>query len=173
MFGKALGNGYAITAVIGRRTIMEAAQSTFISSTFWGERIGPTAALKTLEVMAKERPWERITSIGKKVTSHWHRMAKKHGLRIKTFGLPALAGFAFEGPNHLIYKTLISQQMLKERFLASTAFYASCSHTQAILNKYIKALDQVFAKIRSCEEGLDPRTILRGPVVHEGFRRLN
>ena len=45
MFGKALGNGYAITATIGRREIMEAAQCTFISSTFWTERIGPTAAL--------------------------------------------------------------------------------------------------------------------------------
>ena len=47
MFGKALGNGYSITAIIGRREVMEAAQSTFISSTFWTERIGPTAALKT------------------------------------------------------------------------------------------------------------------------------
>ena len=35
MFGKALSNGYAIAAVIGRESVMEAAQSTFISSTFW------------------------------------------------------------------------------------------------------------------------------------------
>ena len=33
---------------------MEAAQSTFISSTFWTERIGPAAALKTLEVMERD-----------------------------------------------------------------------------------------------------------------------
>ena len=46
MFGKALGNGYGITATIGKREVMEAAQTTFISSTFWTERIGPTAALK-------------------------------------------------------------------------------------------------------------------------------
>ena len=62
MFGKALGNGYAITATIGRREVMEAAQSTFISSTFWTERIGPTAALKTLEVMEREKSWEKITN---------------------------------------------------------------------------------------------------------------
>ena len=48
IFGKAIGNGYAITAIIGRRQFMEAAQSSFISSTFWTERIGPSAALKTL-----------------------------------------------------------------------------------------------------------------------------
>ncbi len=44
---------------------MEATQSTFISSTFWTERIGPTAALKTLEVMEREKSWEQITSTGK------------------------------------------------------------------------------------------------------------
>ena len=47
MFGKALGNGYAITAILGNQDVMSAAQSTFISSTFWTERIGPSAALKT------------------------------------------------------------------------------------------------------------------------------
>jgi len=173
MFGKALGNGYAITAVIGRREIMEAVQSTFISSTFWGERIGPTAALKTLEVMAKERSWERITTTGKEVTRQWLRMAKKHGLRIKVFGLPALARFAFEGPNHATYKTLFAQEMLKKGFLASTAFYASCAHSLGILRSYVTALDRVFAKISRCEKGLDPRAILEGPVVGEGFKRLN
>ena len=53
-FGKTLGNGYAITAVIGRREVMEAAQTTFISSTFWTERIGPTAALAALAAMKTE-----------------------------------------------------------------------------------------------------------------------
>ena len=65
IFGKALGNGYAITAVIGSREIMEAAQSTFISSTFWTERIGSVAALVTLSVMEREKSWDRITDTGK------------------------------------------------------------------------------------------------------------
>ena len=43
MFGKAVGNGYAITAILGKN-VMEYAQSTFISSTFW-TRIGSVAAL--------------------------------------------------------------------------------------------------------------------------------
>ena len=54
---KSLGNGYAITAVVGK-SVMEAAQKTFISSTFWTERIGPTAALKTLEIMEREKSWK-------------------------------------------------------------------------------------------------------------------
>ena len=82
MFGKALGNGYAVTSVIGRRSVMEAAQSTFISSTFWTERIGPTAALKTLEVMERERSWEFITAMGYELRSGWQEMALRHGLDI-------------------------------------------------------------------------------------------
>ena len=58
IFGKALGNGYAITSVIGKRNIMDAAQSTFISSTF-DERIGPIAALETLKWMEYEKSWEQ------------------------------------------------------------------------------------------------------------------
>ena len=67
IFGKAIGNGYALTAVIGKREVMEHAQSSFISSTFWTERIGPAAALKTIEVMEKEESWKVITELGKKI----------------------------------------------------------------------------------------------------------
>ena len=83
MFGKALGNGYAITATIGRREVMEAAQSTFISSTFWTERIGPTAALKTLEVMERVESWKTITQMGLKIRELWQQLADKHELSIE------------------------------------------------------------------------------------------
>src|ERR1700685_1223292 len=90
LFGKALGNGYAITATIGRREIMEAAQTTFISSTFWTERIGPSAALKTLEVMARTRSWEQITQTGRDITAKWKTLADRHAIPITTGGLAAL-----------------------------------------------------------------------------------
>ena len=79
--GKALGNGYAITSIIGRSSVMESAQSTFISSTFWTERIGPSAALKTLEIMEKERSWEQITLKGEKLRNIWSDLAAKHDFR--------------------------------------------------------------------------------------------
>jgi glutamate-1-semialdehyde 2,1-aminomutase len=76
VFGKALGNGYAITAVLGKKSIMEYAQDTFISSTFWTERIGSVAALKTLEVMKKNKSWEIITDIGLKYIGDWQDFYK-------------------------------------------------------------------------------------------------
>ena len=127
MFGKALGNGYAITATIGRRAVMDAAQSTFISSTFWTERIGPSAALKTLDVMERERSWEVITAIGLELRRHWQQLADSHGLSINHVGLPALAGFSINSPRSLKYKTLITQEMLKKGFLANTSCYTCIS----------------------------------------------
>lgn len=174
MFGKAMGNGYAITAAIGRRNVMEAAQSTFISSTFWTERIGPAAALKTLEVMEREKSWEAITQIGLSVTSRWQELACKHGLVIETNGLPALAGFAFTGPSSLTYKTLLTQQMLDQGFLATTLLYASTAHTPELLDRYFAALDPVFKLISDCESGRqEASALLRGPICHGGFKRLN
>ena len=174
MFGKALGNGYAITATIGRRAVMEAAQISFISSTFWTERIGPAAALKTLGVMERERSWEVITEIGTNVMRRWQELANTHGLQIETSGLPALAGFSFVSPNALAYKTLLTQEMLQRGYLASTLLYACTAHTPERLDKYFDALDPVFKLVADCESGLhDLQELLRGPVCHAGFKRLN
>lgn len=173
LFGKALGNGYGITAVIGRREIMESAQSTFISSTFWTERIGPAAGLKTLEVMERLKSWETITRVGTDVTKRWKALARKHGLEITTNGIPALAGFGFSGPNALAYKTLITQEMLAKGYLASTLLYVCTAHTPEIIDGYFDALDPIFALIKECDEGRDIRALLKGPVCHGGFKRLN
>lgn len=173
VYGKTLGNGYAITAIVGRTEVMEAAQTTFISSTFWTERIGPAAALKALEVMEREQSWVRITEIGTQIRSHWQALADRHSLKINHAGLPALATFSIESKDALAYKTLITQEMLNKGWLASSAFYATLAHTPDIIDAYVEAIDPVFAKIRECEDGLDVNSLLRGPICHAGFKRLN
>jgi glutamate-1-semialdehyde 2,1-aminomutase len=173
MFGKAMGNGYAITATIGRREIMQAAQNTFISSTFWTERIGPTAALKTLEVMERERSWEYITATGRAIGEAWTELAARHRLPLKINGIPALIGFSFPGDNALKYKTLITQEMLKKGFLAATTVYVCTQHNRAVIDPYLEALDRVFALIKECEDGRPVDDLLEGPVCHSGFARLN
>lgn len=173
MFGKAMGNGYAITATIGRREIMEAAQSTFISSTFWTERIGPAAALKTLEVMERERSWETITQTGLEIRELWDQLATRHGLAIDHWGLPALTGYTIRSPRNLEYKTLITQEMLGKGILAGNSVYVCTEHTPEIISQYFEALDPVFKLIKECEDGRDVHTLLKGPVCHDGFKRLN
>lgn len=173
VFGKTLGNGYAINAVVGRREVMEAAQTTFISSTFWTERIGSAAALKTLEVMARERSWDRITEIGCSIRGLWQDLADRHGLTIAHAGLPALATFSFVSDNALAYKTLMTQEMLKAGWLAGTGTYACLAHTPEVIERYAQALDPVFALVAQCEDGRDIISLLDGPVCHAGFRRIN
>jgi glutamate-1-semialdehyde 2,1-aminomutase len=173
LFGKALGNGYAITAAIGRREIMEAAQTTFISSTFWTERIGPTAALKTLEVMKRTTSWQRITETGLSITERWKALARKYQLDIATSGLPALTGFSINSPQALAYKTLITQEMLAKGYLAGNSVYVCTEHTPDIVDGYFDALEPVFGLIKECEQGRDVMELLKGPICHAGFKRLN
>ena len=173
MFGKALGNGYAITAVIGKREIMESAQNTFISSTFWTERIGPTAALKTLEIMERERSWEKITSTGLYIRKKWQELADKYNLKIDHWGLPALTGFSFRSPSALAYKTFITQEMLAKGFLAGNCVYVCIDHTFKIVDNFMEHLDPIFKLIKDCEDGRDIKSILKNEICHSGFKRLN
>jgi glutamate-1-semialdehyde 2,1-aminomutase len=173
VFGKALGNGYAVTGVIGKREIMEAAQNTFISSTFWTERIGSVAALATLDVMEKEQSWQRITDTGRAITARWQALGQKYGLPLSTAGVPALTGFSIKSPNGLAYKTLITQEMLSAGYLAATSVYTCTEHTPEIVDGYFAALEPIFQTIRECEDGRDVKTLLKGPVAHSGFTRLN
>jgi len=173
VFGKALGNGYAITAVIGQREVMEVAQSTFISSTFWTERIGPVAALKTLEVMEKEKSWEKITQTGRDITARWEGLAKKYNLPISTSGLPALTCFNFDSSNALAYKTLITQEMQAKGYLAGNSVYVCTAHSPEIVSNFFEELDPIFELIKECEEGRDVMSLLKGPVCHSEFKRLN
>ena len=173
MFGKALGNGYAITATIGKRSVMEAAQNTFISSTFWTERIGPSAALKSLEVMERQISWEVITRVGINYRKHLQNLADKYRLSLAVAGIPALTSFSFVTPNALGYKTLITQEMLKRGFLSNCVFYASTAHTDEIIEEYFCNLEDVFSLIADCENGASLEALLETSVCHSGFQRLN
>ncbi len=174
VFGKTLGNGYAVTCVIGRKDVMQAAQTTFISSTFWTERIGSAAALKTLEVMEREKSWDYITDMGHKATKGWQNLADSHGLKIEVTGLPAIACYGFVSDHALEYQTYLTQDLLEKGYLASTCLYSSMAHTDVHLSNFLDALDPVFAVIADCERGKqDINVLLKGPVCHSRFKRLN
>ena len=173
IFGKTLGNGYGITAIIGRRSVMDAAQSTFISSTFWTERIGPSAGLASLKVMESLKSWETITQVGLSVREGWQRLADKFDLKIDHWGLPALTGFSFRGPSALAYKTLMTQEMLGKGYLAGNSVYSCIDHTPEVIGTYFEALEPVFLLIAECTNGRDINKLLNGPICQSGFKRLN
>lgn len=168
IFGKALGNGYAITAVLGRRSVMEAAQDSFISSTLWMERIGPVAALATLDEMERSRSWEMITAAGRALMKGWSMLAERHSLSIQIAGMPALATFTFDRPDAQACKTLLTQEMLRLGYLATPSVYSCTEHDAKVHAAYFDSLDAVFSLLASGEA----EAHLAGPMSNEGFRRL-
>jgi glutamate-1-semialdehyde 2,1-aminomutase len=170
--GKTLGNGYAINAILGTTEVMQAAQDTFISSTFWTERIGPAAALATLAVMEEEDAPARIHNIGLSVQKMWRETGLSTGLTVVPTGVPSLSTFNIEGFEPLVVKTFITQEMIKNGFIAGTSLYASIAHESFILEKYQTKLQTVFKRISDSETSNGLEAQLDAGTAQAGFRRL-
>ena len=175
IYGKAMGNGYAITSVVGKRDIMDHAQETFISSTFWTERAGPTAALKTLELMERNQSWKYISNLGDYINQGWKKIADRNGLDIHIFGLNSITKYVLRTKNEFLkYKTFITQEMLKRGYLATNSVYVSTAHNKELVDKYIGHLDEIFSQIKRCEnEDMDINDLLESKICHSEFKRLN
>jgi glutamate-1-semialdehyde 2,1-aminomutase len=172
VFSKGIGNGYAIAAVIGTHKVMEAAQSTFISSTNWTERIGPVAALATIKKHRRVNAGKHLMEIGTQVQTGWQRLAAKHDLPIHAGGISPLSHFSFETDNPMVMKSLFVQLMLEKGFLASTSFYAMYVHTTEHVHQYLQAMDEVLAEIAELHSRGETVSVLVGGPATAGFARL-
>ena len=173
MYGKALGNGFAITAVLGNQKVMAAAERSFISSTFWTERLGYVAAINTLKEMKRMKSWKILIKNGKYINKCWKNLAKKYNLNIKIEGIESITSFRFLSKFNLEYKTLIAQEMLKKGYLASNLIYINIFHNKKLIDNYIKKLDPVFKKIKFFENNGNISKYLKGPKCQSTFSRLN
>lgn len=173
VFSKAMGNGYPIAAVIGRRQVMEAAQRTFISSTYWTDRIGPVAAMQTIRKHRQHNVGEHLKKIGTLVQDGWRSLASKHGLKISVGGIPPLGHFSFNYPNAQAMKALFIQLMLDRGFLASTLFYAMYAHREEHVQAYLKEADGAFSVIAEASKKRTVENLLEGKPTSTGFGRLN
>jgi glutamate-1-semialdehyde aminotransferase len=171
IYGKALGNGYAINAIIGIDEVMSSIKNTFVSSTFWSERIGFAAALATLQTMEKLESWKIISQTGKIIKQKWKKIALQNKVKIKISGLDAIPRFDFEDKkNYLIYKTFLTQEFLKKKYLASNVIYLSVLHDSKILNNYFDILDEVFYKIGKSKDEI--KKMLDTEICLGGIRSI-
>ena len=173
VFAKAMGNGHPMAAIIGTSAAMEGAHTSFISSTYWTEGVGPAAALAAIGKMKKTDVCAHIAGIGSTVMRYWKSCGKKHGLPVVVEdGYPCLAHFRFEHELGNAMRTYYTQIMLEMGFLAGTQFSPTLAHTEGILSKYETALDAVFAEISDAVAKGDLTKRLKGPEAHTGFARL-
>ena len=172
VYGKAMSNGFPMAAIIGRREIMNMAQESFISSTYWTERIGPAAAIATITKMREKEVPAHLCKIGDLISEGWKKIANKHGLRITVMGISPLTTFAFDYANSLELHTLFTQEMLKRGFLASKSVYVSYSHSEQHVEEYLRCVDEAFLVTEKAIEDDNVSDLLRGPIAHAGFKRL-
>lgn len=172
VFGKAMSNGYPMGAVIGREKVMEAAQETFISSTYWTEKIGPVSALATIKKLKDNNVVKHLNRIGRNIQTGWEQLAQKYGLNISISGAYPLSYFCFQGKKQLVVKTFFTQEMLKKGFLATTAFYVSFAHKDIHIKQYLRAVDETFGFVSDAMKKGSVRKNLKGPVCYSGFKRL-
>lgn len=172
IYGKSLGNGHPIAAVVGKREIMEAAQTSFISSTFWTERIGFAAALSTIKEMERIDSTAHLIWAGKTINSIWTKAAEAQAIKIHLEGIEPLTHINFDYENSTEVLTLYSQLMLEKGFLLGAAVYTTTAYTEDILKQFEDATNESFEVIAKAVKNGNVKDLLKGPVKHTGFARL-
>jgi glutamate-1-semialdehyde aminotransferase len=175
VYAKAMSNGFPMAAVVGKREIMDVAQDTFVSSTYWTDRVGPTAALATINKLKDNNIPKQLCRMGSFISDGWRKLAEEHDLdlEIMTEGLQSIPTFEFKYVDQsLALQTLFTQEMLGLGYLASKHVYMAYPHSEAIIEKYIEKLDKVFGTIKGAIEKNNVNQLLKGPVAHSGFKRL-
>ena len=172
VYGKAMSNGYPMAAIVGKRDVMDAAQSTFISSTYWTERIGPVASIATINKMQENNVPSHICKIGNMICVGWEKLADENNLRIHTEGISPLPTFIFEHDEGRAMHTLFTQEMLARGYLASKSVYVSYCHNEQNVERYMEDVGKVFSIIREASDKNNINELLKGPVAHAGFKRL-
>ena len=173
VYGKAMGNGFPISAVVGKKVVMDESQNTFISSTFWTERVGFVAALRTIDKLIEYKVWEHLNKIGGLISDGWKRLADAHKLKLHITDFKPLVTFKFEyGDENSVLYTLFTQEMLRKGYLASNSVYVSYAHTKEIVDIYLKNIDEVFGVISKAIRTDSVKKLLITSVRDEGFKRL-
>ena len=172
VFAKALGNGFPIGAIIGTSNVMQAAQESFISSTFWTEGVGPAAAVACVRKQMSIDIPAHLARIGSQVIEGWQELGSRHNVPINIIGHPAMAVLTFDHPEAAGLATLMTARMLQHGFLASGAFNATLSHESRHIENYLTALDEVFVELASAIRMGEIQQRIGGPVKHSGFARL-
>jgi glutamate-1-semialdehyde aminotransferase len=174
VYGKALGNGFAISAVVGKKEVMDSAQDTFISSTMWTERVGFVAGLATLNKLTEFSVYKHLIEVGTYIGNGWSELAKKYELDISITDYKPLITFKLNyGEANNPIATLFIQEMLKRGYLASTSLYVTYAHTIEIANKYLENVDEVFEIMSDAINNNKVLDLLETEVRTDMFKRLN
>ena len=145
VYGKAMGNGYAISCVVGTNNYMKCLNNTFASSTAWTEKVGFAAAESTIDFFKKNKVNNHINQMGDYIIKEWKNISKKSGVKIKIGNYKAIPSFKFDYKNEKKISTIFTYEMLKKKYLATNSVFLSFSHKKKDIDKYLKNFEIVFS----------------------------
>lgn len=176
-FGKGMGNGYPISAVAGKKELLEQIEhGVFVSTTFGGDSIAMAASLATLKILERPGFYDYINKLGNMIKTGIQERIDKYSLNgvLSVSGMPAHCGVAFEGHGSLSYldiQSVYSQTMIQNGILVFAIYFLNSSHTEKDAQAYLDATDKAFALIRKAIDADSVDDILIGGKVDPVFKR--
>lgn len=175
VFAKSMSNGYPMAAVVGRRAVLEPAARMFISSTYWSDPIGLTAALTTIRELRRRNVSESLWSFGSELQARINAVARETKLEVHCGGLavhPHLE-FTSAAPNaQTVLATLFIQEMAKRGCHGYASFYLNAAQGAAELDQTVAAVREVFTILRCSIDSGKAALLLECPYQQDAFRRL-
>ena len=172
VFAKSISNGFAMGAVIGNEPTMSLAQSSFISSAYWTEGVGPAAAVAAVSKMRSLDLPSHLATIGSRYRTGWQQLGEEHGIAVTTGGRPQLASVGFDDPKNNALLTLFTRRMLEHGFLAGGGFSPTLAHESRHVDACLAAANDVFPEIADAIRQGDIDRRIEGREKHTMFTRL-
>ncbi|MDA3863257.1 MAG: aspartate aminotransferase family protein [Deltaproteobacteria bacterium] len=148
VFGKAMANGYPVSAVVGKKEIMEVVSGkVFISSTFFPNSLEMAAALKTIEILEKNNHLEKLWQKGQKLLERLESVIKKSGVPAQITGLPVMPYIFFPRDDQKKYKlrrTLFHTFAIRAGVFMQPYHhsYIAVSHTPEDFDRIVEVFEQ-------------------------------
>ncbi|HBG46155.1 MAG TPA: aspartate aminotransferase family protein [Deltaproteobacteria bacterium] len=175
-FGKGMANGFAISAIAGRREFMKELNEVFFSMTYSGDTIGLAAAKATINEVLAKPVVEHIWEMGEMLHKGINGFAESIGLPFMITGKPPRGGISAKdssGKDDLLLKSVFLQETVKRGILYGGPVFISYSHTAEDIRKTIDASCESLEALKKAIESGDPASVLEGEPVGVVFRQRN
>lgn len=174
VYAKAMSNGFPCGAIVGKAAVMDAADQSFISSSYWTDGVGTAAALACVAKMQREGVQARVWELGTLLQNSLREVAARHAaLQIKIGGMPCAPSIAFGlGADSAAAKVLMIRRMLERGHLFSSQLYAMWPHTEAKIAAAMEAWDESLTLVAKTHERGALKAEAGVPDAPQGFTRL-
>jgi glutamate-1-semialdehyde 2,1-aminomutase len=170
VYAKAMSNGYPSGAIIGKNEVMDAANNSFISSSYWTDGVGTAASLACIGKMQREGVQKYVWELGGRLQAGLREVAAKHPtLQLKIGGMPCAPSLGFADP---AAKVLMIRHMLQRGYLMSSQLYVTWPHTAELIAGMLTDLDESLGAVAELQASGQLQSTAGSMPASTGFARL-